>query len=93
MVHGLAAQLGGELTIESEPGHGTRVELWLPTSVEPVAGGDRETTTSVMKTRGRALLVDDEELVRMSTADMLSDLGYEVVEAGSAEEALRLFDR
>jgi CheY-like chemotaxis protein len=34
--------------------------------------------------------VDDEELVRMSTADMLSDLGYAVVEAASAEEALRL---
>jgi CheY-like chemotaxis protein len=39
---------------------------------------------------GTALLVDDEDLVRMSTADMLMDLGYEVVEAGSAEEALRL---
>jgi CheY-like chemotaxis protein len=40
--------------------------------------------------KGTALLVDDEELVRMSTADMLSDLGYAVVEAESAEEALRL---
>jgi CheY-like chemotaxis protein len=39
---------------------------------------------------GTALLVDDEELVRMSTADMLLDLGYEVVEANSAEDALRL---
>jgi CheY-like chemotaxis protein len=35
-------------------------------------------------------LVDDEDLVRMSTADMLMDLGYEVVEARSAEEALRM---
>ncbi len=46
-----------------------------------------------MRTReglGTALLVDDEDLVRMSTADMLIDLGYEVVEANSAEEALRL---
>jgi CheY-like chemotaxis protein len=34
--------------------------------------------------------VDDEDLVRMSTADLLMDLGYEVVEATSAEEALRL---
>jgi CheY-like chemotaxis protein len=38
----------------------------------------------------RVLLVDDEELVRMSTAAMLADLGYEVVEAGSGEEALEL---
>src|SRR4029078_1673353 len=38
---------------------------------------------------GRALVVDDEPLVRMSTAEMLSELGYAVVEAGSAEEALQ----
>jgi CheY-like chemotaxis protein len=36
------------------------------------------------------LLVDDEPLVRTSTAEMLSDLGYDVVEAESGEEALRL---
>jgi CheY-like chemotaxis protein len=41
---------------------------------------------------GTALLVDDEELVRESTAEMLSDLGYRVVEAESGEEALRLAD-
>jgi CheY-like chemotaxis protein len=41
---------------------------------------------------GTALLVDDEEMVRLSTADMLMDLGYDVVEARSGEEALRLID-
>jgi CheY-like chemotaxis protein len=40
----------------------------------------------------RVLLVDDEELVRMSTAAMLADLGYEVVEAGSGEDALELLE-
>jgi CheY-like chemotaxis protein len=40
--------------------------------------------------RGTALLVDDEELVRMSTGNMLVELGYVVIEASSAEEALRL---
>ncbi|MCA1653261.1 MAG: response regulator, partial [Sphingomonadales bacterium] len=39
---------------------------------------------------GTALLVDDEELVRMSTAEMLDDLGYAVIEAESAEEAMRI---
>lgn len=47
-------------------------------------------TTAAPVTKGTALLVDDEELVRMSTADMLIDLGFDVVEAVSAEEALRL---
>ena len=38
------------------------------------------------------LLVDDEALIRMTTAEMLADLGYEVVEAHSAEAALELVD-
>jgi signal transduction histidine kinase/CheY-like chemotaxis protein len=93
MVHGLTAQLGGGLTLESKPGLGTTVELWLPVSAGPLANEDERPAMRVAKTRGRALLVDDEELVRMSTADMLNDIGYEVIEAGSAEEALRLFNR
>ena len=40
--------------------------------------------------RATILLVDDEDLVRVGTADMLGDLGYEVVEATSGAEALRL---
>ncbi len=91
MVHGLALQLNGRLDIKSSLGEGTRVELWLPTSSEPVDGSDRASESpAVPSGRGVALLVDDEELVRLSTADMLLDLGYEVAEASSAEEALRL---
>ena len=40
-----------------------------------------------------ALVVDDEPGVRMCTADVLADMGYEVVEAETAEEALRALDR
>ena len=42
--------------------------------------------------RGIALLVEDEPLVRASTADMLSELGFEVVEAENADKALRLIE-
>ena len=45
-------------------------------------------TAAEPKATGKVLLVDDEDLVRMSTADMLSNCGYEVLEAASAEEAL-----
>ncbi|MEP9360062.1 PAS domain-containing protein [Sphingomonas sp. KR3-1] len=91
MVHGLAAQLGGGMTIESEPGAGTAIMLWLPISaIAPGSPEQEPAQTLVVKSRGVALLVDDEELVRMSTADMLVDLGYQVTEASSAEEALAL---
>jgi signal transduction histidine kinase/CheY-like chemotaxis protein len=90
MVHGLASQLGGALTIKSAAGSGTTVELWLP--VSHTAASTIETVPQPKpqpRPAGTALLVDDEPLVRMSTADMLSELGYRVVEAGSAEDALQ----
>ena len=94
MVHGLASQLGGALTIQSHPGIGTNVELWLPESASDVeAPGPSIEDTVAAPAHGRILLVDDEEVVRISTADMLSDLGYAVVEAASAEEALELHGR
>jgi signal transduction histidine kinase/CheY-like chemotaxis protein len=94
MVHGLTSQLGGALTIQSRPGMGTNVELWLPRStVAPEATAAAVELAEPLATRRTALLVDDEELVRMSTADMLGDLGYEVVEAASGEEALRLVNK
>lgn len=94
MVHGLASQLGGALRISSELGTGTVVELWLPQALVDVVSVDESPRTlGDSSAKGRALLVDDEFLVRMSTADMLMDLGYDVIEAASAEEALELVDR
>lgn len=93
MVHGLAAQLGGAIAISSRPGAGTTVELWLPTADEAVQAPDWRPSGVALATAGTALLVDDEELVRMSTADMLSDLGYKVIDTSSAEEALQLLEK
>ncbi|HEX3406411.1 MAG TPA: ATP-binding protein, partial [Caulobacteraceae bacterium] len=93
MVHGLMQQLGGALTIASRPGLGANVELWLPQSGEAPADSERShAPVEPGSRRGLALLVDDEALVRASTADMLAELGYSVAEASSAEEALRRLD-
>jgi PAS domain S-box-containing protein len=93
MAHGLAMQLGGALTIQSRPGVGTNVELWLPVSAAPAELTKTPTIAlAAERDRGTALLVDDEELVRMSTAAMLADMGFAVVEAASAEEALRILE-
>lgn len=93
MVHGLALQSGGTLTIKSRTGIGTNVEIWLPVSAESVHEEERPSTVTTAALSGVALLVDDEELVRLSTAEMLRELGYEVIEAGSAEEAVTLLDQ
>jgi len=92
MVHGLAAQLGGALTIRSKPGMGTSVELRLPVATRTDHQLDRAPDAVPLAAAGTALLVDDEPIVRASTADMLSDLGYAVVETSSAEEALALIE-
>jgi CheY-like chemotaxis protein len=91
MVHGLASQLGGELLISSWPGVGTNVELLLPISQTLPEGGAASVSRDLASSgAGRVVLVDDEELVRASTAAMLVELGYDVIEAASAEEALRM---
>jgi CheY-like chemotaxis protein len=94
MVHGLVTQLGGRMTIDSEPGKGTTVELWLPQSEQGTAAPSLESTQSAPPSKvRRALVVDDEDLVRITVADMIAELGFEVVEGSSAEEALeRLAD-
>jgi CheY-like chemotaxis protein len=90
MVDGLARQLGGAVTtLQSEPGAGTQVELWLPAHD---GEGDvidieiRETDRT--GEAGLVLLVDDEDTVRITMADMPVELGYDVVEVASADEAL-----
>jgi len=91
MIHGLAAQLGGMLDLASTPGGGTTASIWLPVSTEAPMLADGEAPAIVKAPRqATILLVDDEELVRTGTADMLSDLGYGVVQAASGAEALRL---
>jgi CheY-like chemotaxis protein len=94
MVDGLVSQLGGALGLSSKPGLGTTAELFLPVSAETIASA-KPAAVSVANAQaiGRVLLVDDEYIVRASTAGMLSELGYEVVQAASAEEALSLLDR
>ena len=90
MVHELAAQLGGGLVLESAIGQGTAVELWLPVSAGAAMKDTASAPSQLASAKvGRVLLVDDEPLVRMGTAGMLEDLGYEVAEANSAEDALR----
>jgi PAS domain S-box-containing protein len=89
MVHGLMAQLGGGMRIDSALGAGATVRLFLPvTEAEAAVSPARALRPAAGGAQGRVLLVDDEALARGSAAEMLDQAGYDVVEAASAEAAL-----
>ena len=91
MVHGFAIQSEGAFEIDSRPGEGTRATLYLPVATEPrhVAPATEPRLAAAPRSR-LVLVVDDEPLVRMSTADQLEQMGHRVIEATGANEALQL---
>lgn len=94
MVHGLAAQLGGAFALTSTPSKGTRADLYLPVADSAAQTLRRDALVPLRPLRPlEVLLIDDEELVREGTAEMLRDLGHTVHEAeGGAEALARLAD-
>jgi two-component system cell cycle sensor histidine kinase/response regulator CckA len=89
-VYGIVEQSGGAVTLDTAPGRGTAVRVYLPIAVAasdntyagakaPAGGTGNETV----------LLVDDDDLVRQVTAEALRRRGYTVYEAANPEDALR----
>jgi PAS domain S-box-containing protein len=93
MARGFAEQSGGALAIESAPGQGTTVRLWLPVAHELPAGTDTpeaEAADMAVDRRAAVMLVDDEALVREITTEGLEAAGYTLLSVGSGAEALEL---
>jgi len=91
-VYGYAKQSGGYARIDSEPGQGTTVQIFLPHfgDTEPAA---RQTMQAADQGRGETvLLVEDASLVRIALARMLTDLGYSPITASNGDEALVLLE-
>jgi signal transduction histidine kinase/CheY-like chemotaxis protein len=78
---------GGDIRLESEPGRGTTVTAWMPLELGlPESDG----VTPLPRTRGIAVVVDDDEATRKVLARFLKKLGYVVHLAASGEEAVSL---
>jgi signal transduction histidine kinase len=91
MVHGLAAQSGGLLHIDSKPNAGTVLELWLPKAEAPAVAAAVATPMKISVPQVgtcRILIVDDDQLVMTGIAAMIEDLGHTPIEAHSGAEAL-----
>jgi signal transduction histidine kinase len=97
MVHGFVKQSGGHVRIYSEEGQGTTVKTYLPrmTHAEEVravpAGRKNDDGTPMPRAKPSEviLLVEDNDGVRSYAKDVLEELGYWVVEAANAEQAMR----
>lgn len=94
MVFGFASQSGGSVTIYSEPGVGTTVNIYLPRiadgeQVAPEAGHHE---TEFAAEGEKVLVVEDDDRVRRLTSARLRELGYSVVEAPDAAKALDVIE-
>ena len=89
-VFSIVKQSGGRMEVQSEPGQGTSVNVYLPRIDQPAAA---ETEAPLVKAAGGSetiLLVEDEDQVRNLVRDTLRREGYKVLDAPSAAEARRI---
>jgi signal transduction histidine kinase/ActR/RegA family two-component response regulator len=94
-VVGTARQSGGEVQIDSAPGKGTTVSVYLPraaTLSERTDAGAADTSEQHRTSRAVVLVVDDDAAVRAITADILTGLGYDVLQAANGNAALEILN-
>jgi two-component system cell cycle sensor histidine kinase/response regulator CckA len=91
-VHGVIKAHGGYIDINSEKGRGTVFDIYLP-ALNGRTTRKKEVKHVIPKGNGRILLIDDEEMILNVGKDMLTRLGYEVLLAGSGDEALGIYEK
>jgi CheY-like chemotaxis protein len=95
-VYGFVEQSGGHVLIDSQPGKGTTVRIYLPglpedavelePDLKPPDTGEASGTETI-------LVVEDDDAVRAYSTQVLRELGYRVLEAPNASAALEILDR
>jgi CheY-like chemotaxis protein len=90
-VHGIIAELNGDITLTSQPGLGTTVEILLPRHIDQGELADPPNEPTLARgSRQRVLVVDDEPSVLAACQQLLDRLNYEVVACSHPAQALEL---
>lgn len=92
VVHGIAKNLGGTISVEGTPGKGATFQVLLPT-IKDAQEVDAMETASLPPGRERILLVDDEAALALAVKQMLEHLGYEVTHQIDSLAASETFSR
>jgi len=90
MVHGVATQSSGGLHIDSRPGRGTTVSVYLPRARRVSAARAREAQSAAVHEPATILVVDDDPDVREVAVSSLESLGYHMLAAENGPAALDL---
>ncbi len=86
-VYGIVKSHNGYIDVASDAGKGATFRIYLPASEDPAAARP-EAPAPVRSGKGTVMLVDDEEMILETCAEMIEKMGYEVMPAGSGEKAL-----
>jgi PAS domain S-box-containing protein len=92
IVHSIISNHNGYINLYSEPGYGTRFNIYLPVCMENQQTDDKAKKIEVKGT-GRILLVDDEFYVRECCRDLLKRMGYSVITASDGHEAISIYGK
>ncbi|OGR20018.1 MAG: hypothetical protein A2X81_12170 [Desulfobacterales bacterium GWB2_56_26] len=91
VIHGLVSDMGGAITVESQPGQGTVFHVFLPKLAGESRDGQGIPRRSLKAGSAEILLVDDEEGFVRTGKEILEQLGYTVVTAADGLTAFRIF--
>jgi signal transduction histidine kinase/DNA-binding response OmpR family regulator len=95
-VYGFIRQSNGHIKLNSEPGQGTTVKLYLPRLLRPSDEAQEGAQRIDIQRADRGdvvLVVEDDDDVRSHTTEVLRELGYRVLEAANGPAALELLSR
>ena len=87
-VYGIVQRARGKISVESDPGQGTRLDVWLPSLQEEADSAEADTPDGEAAGSERILVVEDDALVRSFVVRALEEAGFEVAPASSGSEAL-----